>query len=65
MTLFGCIGLLCQYYLVSMICVPSPLVELGLTDIPQSGGAKAHTGTTGLNSTLGIKEQELLFVARL
>ena len=61
MTLFGCIGLLCQYYLVSIICVPSPLVELGLTDLPKSGGAKAHMGTTGLNSTLRTKEKELLF----
>ena len=62
MTLFGCVGLLCQYYLVSIICLPSPLVELGLTDLPKSGGSKAHTGTTGLNSTLRIKEKELLFV---
>ena len=62
MTLFGCIGLLCQYYLVSIICLPSPLVEIGLTDLPKSGGAKARTETTGLTSTLRIKEKELLFV---
>ena len=62
MTIFGCIGLLCQYYLVSMICLPSPLVELELTILSKSGGAKAHMGTTGLNSTLRIKEKELLFV---
>ena len=61
MTLFGCIGLLCQYYLVSIICLPSPLVELGLTDLSKSGGAKAHTGKTGLTSTLRTKEKELLF----
>ena len=61
MTLFGCIGLLCQYYLVSIICLPSPLVELELTILSKSGGAKAHMGKTGLNSTLRTKEKELLF----
>ena len=62
MILFVSIGLLCQYYLVSIICPPSPLVEIGLTDLPKSGGAKAPPGTTGLTSTLRIKDKELLFV---
>ena len=61
MTLFCCIGLLCQYHLVSIICLPSPLVEIGLTNLPKSGGAKGQTETTGLTSTLRTKEKELLF----
>ena len=61
MILFGYIGLLYQYYLVGLILPPS-LVETGLTDLPKSGGAKAHPGTTGLTSALRIKEKELLFV---
>ena len=61
MILFCYIGLLYQYYLVGLI-LPPPLVEIGLTDLPKSGDAKAHPGTTGLTSTLRIKEKELLFV---
>ena len=34
----------CQYYLVGIIC--PPLVEIGLTDLPKSGGAMANPGTT-------------------
>ena len=34
-----------QYYLVGIIC---PLVEIGLTDLPESGDAMALPGTTGL-----------------
>ena len=44
----------CQYYLVGTIC-PPPLVEIGLTDLPKSGGFHAMAwaplapiGTTGL-----------------
>ena len=39
----------CQYYLVGIIC--PPLVVIGLTDLPKSGGAMAPPappGTTGL-----------------
>ena len=42
--------------------MPASLVEIGLTDLTKSGGAKAHPGTTGPTSTLRIKEKELLFV---
>ena len=38
------------------------LVEIGLTDLTKFAGAKAHPGTSGLNSTLRIKEKESLFV---
>ena len=38
-----------------------PLVEIGLTDLPKSEGAKAHMGKTGLTSTLRTKEKESLF----
>ena len=32
----------------------SPLVEIGLTDLPESGCAMAHPETTGLHSTTPI-----------
>ena len=42
--------------------MPPSLVEIGLSDLTKSGGAKAHPGMTGPTSTLSIKEKELLFV---
>ena len=33
----------CQYYLVGIIC-PPPLIEIGLTDLPKSGGVMAPPG---------------------
>ena len=38
------------------------LVEIGLTDSTKFAGATAHQGTSGLNSSLRIKEKESLFV---
>jgi len=39
----------------------SPLVEIGLTDLPKSGCAMAHPGTTGLSEVLeGLRSQENL-----
>ena len=34
--------------------VPVVIVEIGLTDLPKSGCAMAHPGTTGLNKGLKI-----------
>ena len=61
MTLFVCIGLFYEYYLVGLILPPS-LVKINLTDLLKSGSAKAHLGMTDMTSSLRIIEKELLFV---
>ena len=39
-----------QYYLMGIICPPSPppLVEIGLTDLPKSGSAMTHPAHLGM-----------------
>ena len=44
----------CQYYLVGIICLP--LVEIGLTDLPKSGGAIAPPVPPG---TTPLKEKKM------
>ena len=43
----------CQYYLVGIIC---PLVEIGLTVLPKSGGAMAPPGTTSLKYSAAVQQ---------